>query len=298
MGALLIGGGLFAYKKFYPYKIGNEKPSSVMGSIMKEKLPVLLGSLDGQSSLIALDMEPITRAINTEKAKAGPLQPAWNVASELSNQIQSVAEEREIALGCVRKNKGGVMSLWQSALEKVQTKEAPARRAFYMQDPEASWGEFSAQRREVLRKSYLKLVAAENFAFQSGGIRVNEAGETQVVRATELTCHLCKGEGRYMFRQAVGGSITDTSSICPLCSGKGTKALRLPAAAKTCADCKGFGRRIFAKISKKKLDSNKPGKVSELRSDDVEGEIFDEAPSSTGCTRCLSRGYVLQPRMK
>ena len=91
-----------------------------------------------------------------------------------------------------------------------------------------------------------------------------------------------------MLRRVVRGTINDVSSSCPLCLGNGAKNLRLPIGAKLCPDCLGFGRRLLLEGGKERHDEKivlpKP----------VDG-VFGEPPKITGCSRCLSRGFILQP---
>lgn len=95
-----------------------------------------------------------------------------------------------------------------------------------------------------------------------------------------------------MLRRTVRGTVTDISIGCPLCIGKGKKSLKLPSNAKICPDCLGFGRRLVAS-PKAKFDGVQDD--NEIRFKPIEGGVYSESPKTTGCSRCLSRGYILLP---
>ncbi|HEY5745836.1 MAG TPA: hypothetical protein VIU12_07155, partial [Chryseolinea sp.] len=118
-------------------------------------------------------------------------------------------------------------------------------------------------------------------------------GNVQVT-PKHLVCPLCEGEGRYMVRRVIRGTITDVSNTCPLCMGIGKRIISMPQTARICSDCGGFGKRLLIVGAVKHGSTGK-----ELRTfDQIRTKKFGELPQTTACSRCLSRGFILRPGLE
>ncbi len=109
-----------------------------------------------------------------------------------------------------------------------------------------------------------------------------------------VVCTLCKGEGAVMVRRTLAygaklehplitGSVQDIRARCTLCMGSGKRDFDMPGTAEVCPDCKGMGARVVART------------VGATGRTGLQDGFYNEAPTTTGCPRCLGKGYLNQP---
>jgi hypothetical protein len=287
---IVFGGGFYAFKKYFPVKVSGKKPTQVVGPLMQNHLPDLLGNLDTKLVRLPLEFSALEKAINLEKNQATPQQSAWELAGRLCLEIKNTQSQRQSAREALLQKKG----LQKPLVEKLGARllgSAPANQStLFTDNPEQRWAGVASQHREAVKTLYLQMSSAEQLAVS--------------VSQQYLVCPLCKAEGRLMLRRLVNGTITDISKTCPLCLGAGKKNLRHPNGSTICPDCSGFGRTLLVEMDKKKLKKKNKGiQTQKLNSDgsipeDDETATFLDVPKITACTRCLSRGYITQPGLR
>ncbi len=99
-----------------------------------------------------------------------------------------------------------------------------------------------------------------------------DAGPTRI---ESISCPNCNGSGQI---DNPNSASRITRITCPVCAGRGSAQLQLPADARICPQCGGFGKQMSSESAFGRSSSRSGSSLSR--------------PRAVTCTRCAGRGWI------
>lgn len=144
-----------------PIVVDEQKPSELMSPVMASNLPLLWNDFSATPVTLKPDFIALENAVNEQKAKLGKLQPAWQMAGQMCQQMRSICTERNAAAASLSKRQKPQQPSGSKKISPSQIREDAAQQEFFVRSAAQHWTATVPQRKKKIEALYRKLLAAE-----------------------------------------------------------------------------------------------------------------------------------------